>query len=371
MIFETGAIASAGVIAFTKYMHNKKVREGKITPPTMTPVSVDVKVKVDLPIPFKPGEPQTFQEFAAQPQTLGILEDAIGALEQNELSVSPQMFAGSAGGGKTLLAKVLASELRTRNGVSKFIEAMDVKTEEALDAIMLQAMQSPGSVIFFDEIHVLAGYTHLIKLYLALDEGRYHFAGEEAPRQLPPTTFVSATTDSGKLPEAFKRRWVTHFFEPYSREQLGRIIKSRGIPVYDDAAELILSRTSFAGAPWEAVQLLELANNARKARRGKKINKKDVKRVFRLFQIDKNGLRRIDRNAIAALFKLIKRKVDGEMRYAGSEENVALMAKIDRDEFKTSVRPRLISRGLLELRPWWGHCLTDKAVSMYSNLRED
>lgn len=371
MIFEIGTIATAGAVALGKFAANERERKRKFDPPTMSPVTVPIRLKVEDPIPFKKGEPQTFKAFNAQDTAVGLLEDAIAALEPHEMSIKPQMFAGSAGGGKTLLAKIVANELRERNGVTRFVEAMDVNTEEGLDAILMEAMLNPGSVIFFDEIHVLAGYTHLIKLYLALDENRYHFKGELAPRQLPPTTFLAATTDSGKLTDAFKRRWITHFFEPYNREQLANILRNRGIPIYDDAAALILSRTAFGGSPWEPVQLLELANNARKARKGKKINVKDVKRVFRLFQIDKNGLRRIDRNAIAALFKLIKRKTNGEMRYAGSEENVALMAKIDREEFKTSVRPRLIARGLLELRPWWGHCLTDRAVEMYSNLREE
>ena len=323
------------------------------------------------PVPFKKGEPRSFRSYNAQQATIGLLQDAIGALDKSQLAIRPQMLAGFAGCGKTLLAKIVAATLRRRNGVTRFIEAMDVNTEEGLDAIMREVQASPGSVVFFDEIHVLAGYKHLIKLYLALDENRYHFRGDLAPVVLPPTTFLSATTDYGALPDPFKRRWVIHFLEPYTREQLQHIIVNRNIPVSRPAAELILSRTHHSGAPWECVQLLELANNARKARGARKVDTRDVERVFKLYRIDANGLRLIDRNAIEALFKLVKRKKDGEFHYAASEESVALMARIDRAEFKSSVRPRLISRGLLEIRPWWGHTLTDAAVAAYAHLRTE
>jgi len=340
----------------------------KAPPPPPPPRKPKEKI---VPISFRPGEPRALNAFNAQNLIIGLLEDAILSRDDHELSIRPQMFAGSAGGGKTLLGKIIAQELRNRNGMTRFIEAMDVNTEEGLDAIMRMVVAHPGSVVFFDEIHTLMGYKHTIKLYLALEENRYHFQGDMQPTKLPPTTFLSATTDYGALPEPFKRRWIIHFFEPYTKSQLEAIVRNRGISISPAARRLIIDRTYFGGAPWEPLQVLELAHNASRARKDKKVRRKDVERVLRLHQIDEFGLRELDRRAIAALFRLIKRKVNGEFHYAGSEENVALMARIDRAEFRATVRPKLLARGLMEIRPWWGHTLTDRAIAMYGHLKED
>lgn len=331
------------------------------------------------PIHFAEGEPQRLEDYGGQDSIVQLLNDAIQALSPEEECLRPQMFAGWAGAGKTLLAKVVANELALRRTHSNkspapFLEFMPVslQTVEALDALMRKVQEQPGSVVFLDEIHSIAGKEHFLKFYQVLEEGRYKFESEPTPVVMPPTTYLSATTDYGALTEAFKRRWSVHFFQPSTREQILTFLQRRSTFVYpaqSEALDFIVERTYYSGAPWEALQIYQWAKNAALAARKPEIERADVQRVYELFGVDSLGLRHVDRQVIAGIFKLTKTKANGEQHYAGSESSVVNMARVDRGEFLATIRPRLLSRGLLEIRPYWGHTLTDKAVELYGALR--
>ena len=85
------------------------------------------------------------------------------------------------------------------------------------------------------------------------ENGRYPFHGEPTPGALPNVTLLAATTltDFGKMHAALRRRWVKHYLEPASEEQLAELLYQRG-PIDQPAIDLIVSRTKFSGAPWGA-----------------------------------------------------------------------------------------------------------------------
>jgi len=83
------------------------------------------------------------------------------------------------------------------------------------------------------------------------------------------------------------------------------------------------------------------------------------------------GLRWLDREVIRALLSQPKSRTGtgGSPQfvcYAASEHNVCMLAGVDKEEYRETIRPRLMSRGLLEVRPYYGQALTDLAVSTYS-----
>ena len=54
--------------------------------------------------------------------------------------------------------------------------------------------------------------------------------------------------------------------------------------------------------------------------------------------------------------------------YAASEHNACMLAGVDVEEYRETIRPRLMARGLLEVRPDYGQALTDRAVAVYGSL---
>jgi hypothetical protein len=82
--------------------------------------------------------------------------------------------------------------------------------------------------------------------------------------------------------------------------------------------------------------------------------------------MDDMGLRWIDRRVIEALLSQPKyRRVRGEdvfVCYAASELNTCTLAGLDKGEYRESIRPRLMTRGLLEVKPYYGQALTEKAM---------
>ena len=326
---------------------------------------------------FKPGEPETIQAYDGQHHITRFLESAIRGMDPDQHSLEPQMFLGYPGSGKTLLAKIVANELRLRasalSNPPDFIELFpgDLPDLAALDAVVQRVVDSPGSVLFFDEIHDLSSTVQL-KLYLVLEEGRYQFRSGSAPVKLPPVTLLAATTDYGSLHGAMKRRWHKHFFKPATPEQLVGYVMRRPFPISRAVAEHIVERTKHSGAPWEPLEIYRMAVTMAKGRGSACVESADVFEVFDMQEIDELGLRYLDRLIISTLFKQPRyRKGNEFVCYGASESNVCMMANIDPDEYRNTIRPRLMTRGLLEMRAGYGQALTPKAVDLYHNTASD
>jgi hypothetical protein len=110
-----------------------------------------------------------------------------------------------------------------------------------------------------------------------------------------------------------------------------------------------------------------------KARRAEPANISDVEWAFGLQEVDELGLRWLDREVIRALLGQPKSRTgkDGTpqfMCFAASESNLCMLAGVDKEEYRETIRPRLMSRGLLEVRPYYGQALTAAGVARYGAL---
>lgn len=347
---------------------------------TMDTPAVNVAAGPTPPIYFKPGEPTTFDEYAGQEHIVEYLESAVRGMLPTDMALEPQMFLGMAGIGKSLLAKVTANELRLRAerlqlARPEFFELFpaDIPDVKALDAIVRRAQQSPGSLLFIDEIHDFKD-AHTRKLYLLLEENRYKFEDESSPIRLPPMTTLAATTDPGMLHPAFKRRFIRHQMKPATPEQLYGYIANRSFDIAGPAVEAIVGRTKFSGAPWEGLEIRRMAVVFAKGDGLTQVEKRHVEQVFKNQEMDELGLRFWDRSVIKALLSQPKTRQTKEgpefVCFAGSELNVCTLAQIDKSEYREAVRPRLMARELLQIRPYYGQSLTDKAVKLYGHLKE-
>ena len=365
----------------------KDAKAGKLSFPDILKVALlePTKERAALgpaqPIFFKDGEPQTFKEYDSQHHILQILEPAVYSLRPDELMLAhPWLFLGTAGMGKTLLAKIVASELDVRSrllgrGPVRFFEVFpaDMNTIAKQDEVILRAHENPGCVLFIDEVHDLSG-SQSLKLYLLLEEHRYQFEGMDQPVKLNPFTILGATTDYGSMHPALKRRWINKMLRPMNEKQLVETLMKRKTPMDRPAAELLVSRTKYSGAPWEALDVLRQAYPLAVSRGHTEIMVEDVASVFDADQVDELGLSWLDRRVIEALFLSPKYRngPKGQPQqfvcFAAAEHDTCMLAGIDKGAYRESIFPKLMSRGLLLKRATYGQCLTDKAVKLYRHL---
>jgi Holliday junction DNA helicase RuvB len=326
---------------------------------------------------FKPEEPQTLDAYVGQLHIKKTLQIALGALEPTNVLLRHRLLTGLPGFGKTLLAKILAKALQDRAqvmglGTVGFVETYgaNLNSVEAMDQAVAQTQQYSAAVWFIDEIHVL-NRELATKLYLLLEEQRYPFNGSANPTALKPLMVIGATTDYGNLHPALKRR----FGEPLMMQGLNLVELmelARGLlPQATEAAlRLLASRCVHSGAPYELKLLADSMREYAIFSGVSQIDTHHVQEMFEVWQIDELGLRPTDRRVIHAMLDRPRhRGRDGAfLGYGGSEADICAVAGIDRAEFQQVVRPKLLSRRLLEVRPGIGLVLTEKAVLAYHTL---
>lgn len=340
----------------------------ELTIPTTVPVVVDDRVPV-----FKGDEPRTLDTYIGQQTICHQLDLSIRALGPDQFVLKHKLLTGLPGFGKTLLAKIISHTLDTRAREDgqrvQFVEtyAANLNSVEALDTLVRSIDPEAWTVWFIDEIHVL-NKELATKLYLLMEDGRYPFEGDLTPTALPRVMLLGATTDYGALHPALKRRFGEGLMlQPLSRSDLLRMAGTLGYPITDDAAALLVSRCVHGGAPHELKTLFGECVIVAKATQQSTIVPATVEQVFTTFGVDPLGLRPIDRTIITALRARPRfRGRTGELiGYGGSENDVCMSAGLDKGEFRDVIRPRLLTRGLIEVRAGIGLCLTDRALRHY------
>lgn len=323
------------------------------------------------------GEPERLDEYVGQAGIVADMREALDEMRGRGLKAlkKPHIFLGPPGVGKTLLAKVIANEINHRIHIPvQFYEELGVSIDslQKMDAIIRRAHEHPGCILFIDEIHSLS-QPIAEKLNPLLAEGRYQFEGAQLVL-LNPFTLLAGTTNFGDLHPALQRRWIQHHFELVTHNQLLRIVEARGLAgtsIDPAATQLLVDRTHWSGAPWEAIELYEMAATSSFAAGQPRIRLEDVQRIIDRHEIDQYGLGRLDRRVLSAIFKCPKYKETKTGRtlthYAVAEETLLGMTGIDRHLYRHVIRPRLASRGLYTSRQ--GQALTDKAIEWYGELR--
>lgn len=347
------------------------------------PVEVAAPVSAEPPVFFKDGEPRSLAEYLGQRHVTTYLGALIAGADRGVVvPAEHQLFCGPAGMGKTLLARVFANSLNQRNerlGLPHvhFQEEFpaDLPDLKALDRAVREAQQRP-TVLFIDEIHDLTD-RHTLKLYGLMEDGRYKFEGDPFPVPVPNVMLVGATTDYGMMHPALKRRFNRHFLEPMTQDEIRVVVEGRSFPIVPKAVELLVSRTHFSGAPWEALQLYRQAQAFAKARQSAAIETSDVQLVFDSQRLDELGLGWMDRKVLQVLLRHPRyRRGRGKdapeefVCFAASENDVVAMAQLDRGEYREVIKPKLMARGLLQVRATYGQALTPHGAATYGWLAQ-
>lgn len=153
--------------------------------------------------------PKTFEEFNGQPSVVNQLRIAVRSAKLRKQLLSHTLFLGPAGLGKTTFGlSVIPNELGIE--ATMFNCACVTKPQDILPTL---TSIKPGSILFLDEVHALAG-TGVYDALLSLLEGSTVTinVGEGNNKriltvQVEPYTILAATTRESSLPEPLRDRF--------------------------------------------------------------------------------------------------------------------------------------------------------------------
>lgn len=300
----------------------------------------------------------------------------INALQADGRFVS--IFEGMAGLGKTALAWIVASKIKTLRVLqgypdARFFEVLpdQFESKQDLDQFMLQL--ADGDIVFLDEVHILSRNVGPEALYHTLEPSagtpRYPLGKGEGWIPIPRTvSWLAATTDSGELHDALYRRFQPSIrLEPPTVDDLIAILHDQKFDVHPDAAVEMALRSG--KVPW---QVLMIHNEGRvfAINDGSDIIlDRHAYEAFDAMGLDANGLTPVDREIIRALLRVPTTLVSTKQTvYKMSEEALVRSTGMDKQTFRRS-QAKLMMLGYLTIRG--GQCLTEKALTEYSSLVKD
>ncbi len=300
--------------------------------------------------------PQSLDEYVGQEKiknTFRIYIDA--ALKRNE-PLDHVLLYGPPGLGKTSLAYIIASEMKTS---LKLVSGPSL--ERIGDLASILSSLNPGDVLFVDEIHRIPSNVEEV-LYSAMEDFVLSIViGKDSQSRsinvnLPPFTLVGATTKAGSLSSPLRDRFgISGHFEYYSENELMEIIsrtaKVLSFPITFQAAYLIASRAR--GTPRIANRLYKRVRDYATYRGVNIIEDYIAIQALEALGIDELGLDNIDRKYLLTLID----------RYNGRPtglNNIAIAIGEDALNLEDVYEPYLVKIGLLN-RTSRGRVATMKA----------
>ena len=165
-------------------------------------------------------------------------------------SVCPFLnLVGAKGLGKTLFAKEFAKNLKNKDGSKRPFLELNCSTiknnEQFFTQVFLPLILNNEITILFDEAHALPKDLTMAFLTIFNTEKTHtkDFVWDEQTFtfDFKKQTFIFATTESDKLFPPLKDRLSTIDFEPYSKDELGEIIKlnCEGVSFSDQSLKML------------------------------------------------------------------------------------------------------------------------------------
>ena len=192
-----------------------------------------------------PLRPLRLKDYIGQDKIKKPLAEAILAARTKNTALDHTLLFGSAGLGKTTLARIIANEMKSNCIVMNGPTIKDVN-----DFLNNIKSIKENDVIFIDEIHRL-GTTVAEAIYSAMEDFKLAYIksdGKNVEIDLPKFTLIGATTHSGLLEKPMRDRFPLQFrLENYSVEQLFDLGKKSflklGYVIEDEAMMNIAKRS--------------------------------------------------------------------------------------------------------------------------------
>lgn len=224
------------------------------------------------------------------------------------------LAASMPGAGKTTLARLIAQEVE-----QKILMLVPPFKPEALYEAAMSL--SDFEILFIDEIHKLADHGPKVaeNLYHLLEEKVLYLNGTVVP--IADITVVGATTDEDKLPEPLLDRFpVRPYFQPYSLSELVQITHNfcRYFDVVLPPETMVTIAKACRGTPRIARSLVEGAK-ALQISRGRPVTGTEV---LNFKQVDPDGMTRLHKSYVLALFRNCQQVDRGEIVYRAGVDTI-------------------------------------------------
>lgn len=307
--------------------------------------------------------PLVFDEYIGQEELKEQLKIFIKAAKLRDKALSHILLFGAPGLGKTTLASIIANEM----GVNiHYASASTIEKPSDLASLLMQAEER--DIIFIDEIHALhqksEEFLHPAMEDFVLDITIQNPNGNKPLRiPLQPFTLIGATTKPGSLSKPFRDRFsVQQQLQPYTVTELKKILqrtsKILNLNVEENSLEMIAQRSRNTARI--ANNLLMMCGDFAISENNSFLTKDLTEKALKSLSIDSNGLNRIDRQLLLALFENFDNKPTGL-------KNLASILQEGTDTIETVVEPYLMQLGLI-MRTSRGRLLTSKGINYVQDI---
>lgn len=247
----------------------------------------------------------TLSEYMGQEQIKPRLKEAILAAKKRGEALEHILMFGSAGLGKTTLAKIIANEM---GGNCIVMSGPTVKDAE--DFVDVIKNVKKGDVVFIDEIHRISP-SAAEAIYTAMEDFELSYLDKQRGRDaknvtlsLPPFTLIGATTHSGLLSKPMRDRFPLQFkLEPYSESELAALAKasmSKLGYILDDEGALDIAKRS-RGVPRICNRFVKRIRDKAQLTGVSIIGKEITSSCFKQLGVDESGLDETDKNYLGTI----------------------------------------------------------------------
>jgi Holliday junction DNA helicase RuvB len=319
---------------------SKKNSELKERVVSAQPVDDDASFELKL-------RPRLLREFIGQSKVKENLSVAIEAAKSRGEALDHVLLYGPPGLGKTTLATIIANEL----GV-EFQQTSGPVLQIKGDLTAILTNVKGKQVLFFDEVHRLQPALEEL-LYSALEDYRLDIMIGQGPSarthtlEMPPFTFVGATTRAGLLSGPLRSRFgIVLRLEFYTTADLVVIVRRSAdilsIAIDEAGASELAARAR--GTPRIANRLLRRVRDYAQVRGAGKIDLATAQAALEMLEVDKHGFDEIDRRLLLTIIE----------KYQGGPVGVNTLAAALAEEaeaIEEIYEPFLIQIGFLNRTP--------------------
>lgn len=240
--------------------------------------------------------PITLQDFIGQENVKLILGVALNGAKQRGSKLEHIIIYGPPGLGKTTLANIIATEMR-----SKLHTSIGSTLQKQADIVDLFEDVFEGDIIFIDEIHRIPVKIEEL-LYTAMEDGYIDLGNKRM--NIPSFTLVGATTRLSDLSKPLRDRFGIQLrLELYSQDELVQIALRTasvlGVTLTHDGALVLASRAR--GTPRILNSFIRRAVDMMHATGKDIIDETVALATLEMLEIDELGLDRMDRKILDIL----------------------------------------------------------------------